>query len=135
MEEEDSRKSREELLKPTEPPKRAALDVRWREFIKRILPARVLFLVQNRHVFYALCRAYLIIIIKASPYTPFNKAPRIGYLRGIDFYKGSKLISTIASAMYGYRWYHGVYPNLLKPKYFDEKLIKLKFFTELKVPE
>src|SRR5262249_32385536 len=71
----------------------------------------------------------------ASPYSPFNKAPRVGYLRGIDFYKGVKLISTIAFAMYRYRRFHGLYPNLLKPKYFDEKLFKSKFFTELKVPE
>ena len=129
MEQGDFRKSTEELVERTDPPKRAALDVRWREFIKRILPVRVLFLVQKRHEFHALCRAYLIIIF------PFNKGPRIGYLRGIDFYKGSSLISTITSEMYGYRRYHGVYPNLLKPKYFDEKLLKSKFFTELKVPE
>jgi hypothetical protein len=37
--------------------------------------------------------------------------------------------------MYNYRQHHGVYPNLLKPTYFDEKLFKSKFFTELKVPE
>jgi TupA-like ATPgrasp len=37
--------------------------------------------------------------------------------------------------MYDYRRRHGVYPNLLKPTYFDEKLFKSKFFTEIKVPE
>jgi hypothetical protein len=34
-----------------------------------------------------------------------------------------------------FRRHHGVYPNLLKPTYFDEKLFKSKFFTEIKVPE
>jgi hypothetical protein len=37
--------------------------------------------------------------------------------------------------MRDYQRSHGVYPNLLKPIYFDEKLFKLKFFTEIKVPE
>jgi hypothetical protein len=37
--------------------------------------------------------------------------------------------------MYDYRQSHGVYPNLFKPTYFDEKLFKSKFFTEIKVPE
>jgi hypothetical protein len=85
---------------------------------------------------YDLCRIYLIVsLIKASPISRLTNAPRIGYLRGIDFYKGSKLISTIVLSMYEYRQFHGVYPNLLKPTYFDEKLFKSKFFTEIKIPE
>jgi hypothetical protein len=104
--------------------------------IKRFLPPRTLFLFQKHDIRRAYLRAHLIVNrIKASPHSPFNQAPRIGYLRGIDFYKGSWLISTLASAMYNYRRSHGVYPNLLKPTYFDEKLLKSQFFTELKVPE
>jgi len=104
--------------------------------IKRFLPPKILFLIQNRTYLSAYLRAYLIVNrFKASPHSPFHKAPRTGYLRGIDFYKGSLLISTLASAMYNYRGHHGVYPNLLKPTYFDEKLFKWKFFTEIKVPE
>jgi hypothetical protein len=96
----------------------------------------LIFLIQNPDF----CRTYLLAYtivnrVKASPHSPFSKAPRIGYLRGIDFYKGWRLISTLAFAMHGYRRYHGVYPNLLKPTYFDEKLFKSKFFTEIKVPE
>ena len=37
--------------------------------------------------------------------------------------------------MYEYQRFHGARPNLLKPIYFDEKLFKSKFFTEMKVPE
>ena len=105
-------------------------------FIKRFLPSRILFLIQNHDICRTYLRAYLIVNrIKASPRSPFKKAPRTGYLRGIDFYKGSSLISTLAFAMYDYRRRHGVYPNLLKPTYFDEKLFKFKFFAEIKVPE
>ena len=105
-------------------------------FIKRLLPPKILFLVQNRHIFGAFLRAYLLVHrIKRSSYSPFNKAPRSGYLRGIDFYKGWRLIHALALAMYFFRQSHGFYPNLLRPVYFDEKLFKLKFFTELKTPE
>jgi len=104
--------------------------------IKRFLPPKILFLFQKHEIRRTYLRAYSIVNrIKASPYSPFNKAPRIGYLRGIDFYKGSSLISTLAFAMYDYRRRHGVNPNLLKPTYFDEKLFRSKFFTEIKVPE
>jgi hypothetical protein len=96
----------------------------------------ILFLTQNPRICGTYLRAYLIVNrIRASPRSPFNKAPRIGYLRGIDFYKGSQLISTLTFAMCHYRRVHGVYPNLFKPTYFDEKLFKSKFFTEIKVPE
>jgi TupA-like ATPgrasp len=37
--------------------------------------------------------------------------------------------------MYNYRRVRGVYPNILRPRYFDEKLFKSTFFTEIKVPE
>lgn len=107
-----------------------------KSLIKRLLPPTFLFLIQNPHIPRRYLRARLNIIhIKASPRSPFKKAPRIGYLRGIDFYEGSSLISTLAFAMYDYRQRHGVYPNLLKPRYFDEKLFKSKFFMEMKVPE
>ncbi|MGB8743559.1 MAG: hypothetical protein WCD52_25945, partial [Xanthobacteraceae bacterium] len=67
--------------------------------------------------YYYVCRIHHLIvnIIKRSSYSRFNKAPRVGYLRGIDFYKGSELISTIALAMYEYQRFHGARPNLLKP--------------------
>jgi TupA-like ATPgrasp len=104
--------------------------------IKRFLPPKILFLFQKHDIRQTYLRAYLIVNrIKTSPHSPFKKAPRIGYLRGIDFYKGSLLISTLAFAMHDYRRHHGVFPKLLKPTYFDEKLFKSKFFTEIKVPE
>jgi hypothetical protein len=110
--------------------------LRIKTLIKRFLPPKILFLFQNHDLRRTFLRAYLIVNrIKASPGSPFGKAPRIGYLRGIDFYKGSSLISTLAFAMYDYRRSHRVYPNLLRPAYFDEKLFQLKFFTEIKVPE
>jgi hypothetical protein len=37
--------------------------------------------------------------------------------------------------MHDYRRCHGVWPSLLKPTYFDEKLFRSKFFAEIKVPE
>ena len=73
--------------------------------------------------------------IKALAQSPFNKAPRTGYLRGIDFYKGPKLVLTFAFATRGYRKFHGVYPNVVRPVVFSEKLFKSIFFAEMKVPE
>ena len=115
--------------------------------IQRFLPLRILsliqiadirrtYLLQNHEIRRTYLRAYLIVNrVKALPRSPFNKAPRIGYLRGIDFYKGSSLISSLAFALYDYRRSRGVYPNLLRPTSFDEKLFKSKFLTEIKVPE
>jgi teichuronopeptide biosynthesis TupA-like protein len=74
-------------------------------------------------------------LITALARPPYNKPPRTGYLRGIDFYRGSKLASTFAFAMKHYREFHGVYPNVLRPIGFSEKLFKSIFFAEMKVPE
>jgi hypothetical protein len=74
-------------------------------------------------------------LIVAFSRPPFEKAPRIGYLRGIDFYKRSKLVSALARALKHYRKFHGVYPSVLTPTGFSEKLFKSMFFAEMKVPE
>jgi FkbM family methyltransferase len=104
--------------------------------LKRSLPSKVILLIQSRHRFNTIWRSYLIVIlIKAFPHSAFRHPPGIGHLRGIDFYKGSKLISTVAILMESYRRFHGVYPNVLKPIGFSEKLFKSFFFTEMKVPE
>jgi hypothetical protein len=103
--------------------------------IKRFsLSPRILFLITL--ICGTFLRAYLIVNrIKAAPHSPLHKAPPVGYLRGIDFYKGWRLIPALASAMCVYRRHHGAYPNLLKPRNFDEKLFKSKFFAEIKIPE
>ena len=73
--------------------------------------------------------------IKLSNTSPYKKSARIGYLRGIDFYAPLTFCSVLANAMLNYKEVHGVYPNLVKPQGFSEKLFWFKFFGEVKVPE
>lgn len=66
---------------------------------------------------------------------PWRRAPTAGHMRGIDFYKPLTLIWVMANAMRQYRRKHGVFPNLIKPVGFNEKVFWFKFFGELKTPE
>src|SRR5690554_6948310 len=72
--------------------------------------------------------------IRKLPHSPFNHLPRDGYLRGIDFYDESGLLSAMALAMAKFRNKHGVLPNLVNPVGFNEKIVWSKFFAEFKVP-
>ena len=76
-----------------------------------------------------------LICIKFSSTSPYKKSARIGYLRGIDFYAPLNFYSVLANAMLNYKNVHGVYPNLVKPQGFSEKVFWFKFFGEVKVPE
>lgn len=73
--------------------------------------------------------------IRRQAGSPFSKKPASGYLRGIDFYSGSELVSTVARATNQFQRFHQVYPDLVSPKGFCEKVHWAKFFRELKVPE
>ena len=76
-----------------------------------------------------------IIIIKFSNTSPYKKSARLGYLRGFDFYTTLNFYSVLANAMLLYKKKHGVYPNLVKPQGFSEKIFWFKFFGEVKIPE
>ena len=76
-----------------------------------------------------------LIFIKLSNTSPYKKSARIGYLRGIDFYAPLTFCSVLANAMLNYKKVQGVYPNLVTPQGFSEKLFWFKFFGEVKVPE
>ena len=76
-----------------------------------------------------------LIFIKFSNTSPYKKSARIGHLRGIDFYAPLNFYSVLANAMLNYKKAHGVYPNLVKPQGFSEKVFWFKFFGEVKVPE
>lgn len=76
-----------------------------------------------------------LICIKLSNTSPYKKSARTGYLRGIDFYAPRNFYSVLAIAMHHYKKAHGVYPNLVSPQGFSEKLFWFKFFGEVKVPE
>ena len=73
--------------------------------------------------------------IKLSNTSPYKKSARTGYLRGIDFYAPLNFCSVLANAMLNYKKVHGVYPNLVTPQGFSEKVFWFKFFGEVKVPE
>ena len=76
-----------------------------------------------------------LIFIKLSNTSPYKKSARIGHLRGIDFYAPLNFYSVLANAILNYKKAHGVYPNLVKPQGFSEKVFWFKFFGEVKVPE
>src|SRR5262245_42173904 len=73
--------------------------------------------------------------IKHLPQSPFKRIARPGFMRGIDFYSSTELISSIALTMEKFRSAHGLLPNLLEPKGFNEKIVWSKFFAEMKIPE
>ena len=76
-----------------------------------------------------------LIFIRFSKISPYKISARIGYLRGMDFYAPLKFYRVLANAMLHYKKAHGVYPNLVKPQGFSEKVFWFKFFGEVKVPE
>lgn len=67
--------------------------------------------------------------------SPFNQQPKIGYLRGIDFYKPWLFLKTLISTAHRFRQVHKKYPNLVNPKTFSDKMFKSKYFGYFKVPE
>ncbi|MDZ7661084.1 ATP-grasp fold amidoligase family protein [Thiohalophilus sp.] len=73
--------------------------------------------------------------IKKLPDSPFKKNPPNGYCRGIDFYEESDLRRILTLAMVKYYKKLGQIPDLINPKYFNEKILWLKFFSEIKIPE
>ena len=76
-----------------------------------------------------------LIFIRFSKISPYKISARIGYLRGMDFYAPLKFYRVLANAMLHYKKAHGVYPNLVRPQGFSEKVFWFKFFGEVKVPE
>ena len=76
-----------------------------------------------------------LIFIKLSNTSSYEKSARTGYLRGIDFYAPLNFCSVLANALLNYKKVHGVYPNLVTPQGFSEKVFWFKFFGEVKVPE
>jgi hypothetical protein len=76
----------------------------------------------------------VIIELEAAPGSPFKRTPRVGHLRGIDFYKRPQLMRAMALAMVNYKAKHGTFPNLSDPRSLNEKIIWSKFFTERPVP-
>lgn len=58
-----------------------------------------------------------------------------GYARGIDFYAHSDLIKVIANILIVFERQSGLYPNLLAPELYSEKLNALKFLQRIKIPD
>lgn len=68
-----------------------------------------------------------------SPLFRWNMKP--GFMRGIDYYSPARFISVMANAANEYKKTHGKYPNLIKPRRFNEKIFYRKFFDIFKIPE
>ncbi len=56
-------------------------------------------------------------------------------MRGIDRYSPSQLRKCLVRSFWKFKKVHGVYPNLVDPLRFNEKIVWFKFFAEIKVPE
>ncbi len=73
--------------------------------------------------------------VRLSADSPWRRQAKAGHLRGIDHYAPVQLTWVVATAMRRYKAKFGHYPNLVQPTSFNEKVMWLKFFGELKVPE
>lgn len=86
-------------------------------------------------------KAYLYIILQliqiyfSKNRSLFTKVRAEGYSRGVDFYNPLRLLSTLVNSGIEYKRIHGQYPNLVNPKYFNEKIFYKKFFCKFKIPE
>jgi hypothetical protein len=67
--------------------------------------------------------------------SPFNQPSKIGYLRGLDFYKPWPFLKTLIFNAHRFNQVHKKCPNLVNPITFNEKMFKSKFFGYFKVPE
>lgn len=67
--------------------------------------------------------------------SPWRRQVQPGRMRGIDHYSPIQLTWVLAHAMRRYKAKFGRYPNLVQPVMFNDKVMWLKFFGELKVPE
>jgi hypothetical protein len=72
--------------------------------------------------------------ILARPDGPFRRAAPPGTVRGIDFYRASRLLPALANALAQYERHHGRLPNLARPAAMTEKLLWAKFFVPVPVP-
>ena len=73
--------------------------------------------------------------IMQQPDSPYRRLPHPGFKRGIDFYTSRGLLAALANALQAYHAKFGVFPDLVEPKGYNEKILRFKFFGELKVPE
>lgn len=109
-------------------------------FLKKALPLSVIRKLAGgarkywKHRYYRLAKGQ-IALVKSLSDSPFKKRPREGFMRGIDYYNGNELTAAVAVSMEVFRSAHGVLPNLIEPKGFNEKIVWSKFFTEMKIPE
>lgn len=71
---------------------------------------------------------YLISDTSKSPL--LQKSPS-GYKRGVDIYSMAALANIIANAMRSFKIAHNIYPSLLKPQGFNQKIFYRKFFEPL----
>jgi hypothetical protein len=62
-----------------------------------------------------------------------SKPLLLDYRRGIDIYSMSTLIKVMANTMRAFKSVHGVYPSMLVPQGFNQKIFYRKFFEPLQV--
>lgn len=73
--------------------------------------------------------------VRSSADSPWKRRAQAGHLRSIDHYSSRQLTWVVATAMRRYKAKFGIYPNLVQPTSFNDKVMWFKFFGELKVPE
>lgn len=66
----------------------------------------------------------------ASENLLLKKLPK-DYRRGVDVYSMSAMLKVMANAMCLFKNAHGIYPDIVKPKGFNQKIFYRKFFEPL----
>ncbi|MFW9617511.1 ATP-grasp fold amidoligase family protein [Aquabacterium sp.] len=73
--------------------------------------------------------------IRASAESPWRRATREGYGRGIDHYRPEQLTWVVATAFKRFKAEFNHYPNIARPCTFNDKVMWFKFLGEIKIPE
>jgi len=76
-----------------------------------------------------------LLALRFSTDSPFKTKPTAGFMRGIDFYSTFHLYRILANEMFNFKQIHHVYPSIIKPKGFNQKIFWFKFLGEVKVPQ
>ena len=72
---------------------------------------------------------------ESKPDSPFQKLPKSGFMRGIDFYSRDQLLYVIAFLLTRHEKLFNDKLDLINPSLFCEKINWAKLFREFKIPE
>lgn len=71
------------------------------------------------------------VLVTSVEHNPLLQKPAADYKRGIDIYSMASMITIMSNAMRAYKSVHDVYPDILNPQGFNQKILYRKFFEPL----